>query len=97
MTRQLPEGNSLRDLQDTADILRHGFDVWPADADERRIDDFLRRTRARPQARESWPWWAWFIFGAAAMLACCGVALLVMDALATGAAAAVQAQFASEF
>lgn len=50
MTRHIPEGNSLRDLRNAADILREGFDVWPADADERRIDDFLRRSRARPVA-----------------------------------------------
>jgi hypothetical protein len=92
MTRHIPEGDSLRDLRTAADILREGFDVWPADADERRIDDFLRRTRARPVMPRPWPLLVWALFLVAAFFAGCGVALIVMDMIATGGATALQAE-----
>jgi hypothetical protein len=61
-------------------------DVYPTDTD-RRLSAMPPRVADMP-----WPWWAWFLFGAAAMLGGLGVALIVADAIATGAATAVQAQ-----
>lgn len=91
MTRQIPEGDSLRDFRNAADVLRHGFEVWPADADERRIDDFLRRTRARPVQRVR-PWWIGVLFLVAAFLAGAGLAVIVGDMVQTGAATVLEAQ-----
>jgi anti-sigma factor RsiW len=92
MTRRIPEGDSLAGLRNAADVLRHGFEVWPADADEQRIDDFLRRTRARPEWPRPRPWWIAALFLAAAFFAGAGLAVIVGDMIQTGAAAAVEAQ-----
>lgn len=92
MTKHIPDGNTLRPLKDAAEILRHGFDVWPENADERRIDDFLRRTRARPVTRRPVPAYVWALFLLAAFCAGAGLAVIIGDMLATAAATVVQAE-----
>lgn len=99
MTRQIPQGNTLRPLKgiiiDLGNSLDEAQSFWPADPVERAADKVLRKARARPVARSYMPpllALAWFLFGAAVALAGMGVALIVADMIATGAATAVEAQ-----
>lgn len=95
MTRQIPEGNTLRDFKrilSDAGAALGPIDVYPSTPQERAADKLLRKAMARPVTPRPVPWLVPFLFGAAAMALAVALAVFAVDAVQTGAAAAVEAE-----